>query len=286
MRISNSLKIFFISCKPGIVVTNNITALAGFLFASNKDINLQKMLALIIGVTSVVAAGCVVNNFIDKDIDRIMFRTQKRILATSKLDSFNTFISVALLLFISLFTFINFINNYAAILAIVAFIFYTVIYSLWSKRYTIHATTIGAVAGAMPPVIGYVAAKGYIDLVAVLLFLILLFWQMIHFYAIAIFRIDDYDIAAIPTRVAVKGIHNTKMHMIFYHIALLFTVTMLYGLAYITLISFTIIFTISILFLLLSLFSTKINNDYVWSKTVFIFSVVYISIFSVVISFN
>src|SRR6202040_4019316 len=92
---------------------------------------------------------------------------------------------------------------------------YVVLYSFWKYRSSL-ATLVGSIAGAVPPVVGYCSVSNRFDTGAVLFFLILVLWQMPHFFSIAMYRLQDYSAAAIPVLPIKKGNHRTKVHMVFY----------------------------------------------------------------------
>ena len=125
-----------------------------------------------------------------------------------------------------------FANPLAFLVAIVGFIFYVFVYSLWAKRATVYGTAMGAVAGATPPVVGYAAASGRLDLAALALFLIMLAWQMPHFFAIAIRREDDYAAAKIPVMPVKYGLHRTKVSMLTYIVEFIAAASLLFIFGY------------------------------------------------------
>ena len=96
---------------------------------------------------------------------------------------------------------------------------YVLVYSLWLKRLSTLGTTLGGIAGAVPPVAGYVAATNHLDMGAVILFFILFFWQMPHFYAISIYRPKDFAAASLPVLPIKKNIRYTKISMLVYIVA-------------------------------------------------------------------
>lgn len=202
--------------KPGIIRGNAIMAIAGFLLASTIDsFNLELMLAMLIGLSLVIASGCTINNIIDKDIDKKMERTKKRALASNHISSKNALIYGILLGIIGCAVLWVFTNLLALVLAILGFIFYVFVYGL-AKRKSVHGTIIGSISGAIPPIVGYTAVTDKLDTASLLLFIILVTWQMPHFYAIAMYRIKDYTAAEIPVLPAVKGIEKTKRQIMLY----------------------------------------------------------------------
>lgn len=218
--------------KPGIIRGNLIIATAGYLFGSAGNPDLKTLLGLMIGSSLIIASACVYNNILDRDVDRLMGRTKKRALVVKTISVRNAFIFGTVLLLLSIAVLYVLTNPLALLIAMIGHGAYVFLYT-YSKRKTIHGTLLGTISGATPPVIGYVAATGKLDITALLLFLILVAWQMPHFYAIAIFRFDDYKKANIPVLPVVKGYVRTKTEIIIYILAFLGLVVLLgiYGVA-------------------------------------------------------
>jgi protoheme IX farnesyltransferase len=206
---------YYTLAKPGIIYANVLTAIAGFLFAARLDIAWVTLLGLVAGVALVIGGACAYNNYLDQSIDAAMARTKKRGLITGTIKSwqalgFATTLTVAgsaiLLLSQNLLT---------CLLVLVAFVDYVVLYGL-AKRLTVHGTLVGCISGAMPLAAGYVAVTGRVDATAVLLFLLMVAWQMAHFYGIALFRLKDYSAAHIPVMPAVYGTETTRKQVLAY----------------------------------------------------------------------
>lgn len=199
--------------KPGIVYGNTLAAAAGFLFASRWSFSPTTFLGTMLGLALVVAAACVMNNVYDADLDQKMRRTKRRVAilqnigrpAAKDLALVLGAGGLALLLLTA-----NWLSAAAAALGMIGYLWlYTP-----AKRLTPYATLIGSVAGAMPPVVGYSAAAGRLDGAALLLFLIMATWQMPHFYAISIFRAQEYRSAGLPVLPLVKGVTAAKRQMV------------------------------------------------------------------------
>jgi len=198
--------------------SNAIAALAGFLLASQWNIDWLLLLVTIAGVMFVIASACVCNNYIDRGIDVRMKRTKKRALVSGVISGTNAIVYCIVLGLIG-FLLLSFTNALTFGLGVTAYILYVVVYGYF-KRTSVYGTLVGSVSGALPPVAGYTAVTGSIDLAAVVLFLILTAWQMPHFYAIAMFRRDDYAAAKIPVLPVVRGMKAAKRE-IFAYIVLL-----------------------------------------------------------------
>ncbi len=172
--------------------------IGGFLLASKGSIDYPLFIYTLVGVSLVVASGCVFNNYIDRDIDRKMERTKNRVLVKGLISPAVSLV-YATLLGIAGFMLLWFgANPLACWLGVMGFVVYVGVYSLYMKRHSVYGTLIGSLSGAAPPVIGYCAVTGEFDSGAAILLAIFSLWQMPHSYAIAIFRFKDYQAANIP----------------------------------------------------------------------------------------
>ncbi|RWZ79138.1 MAG: protoheme IX farnesyltransferase [Candidatus Chaera renei] len=230
-----SLSAYYRLAKPGIVYGNLLAGLAGYLFASPEGggwVNLARLAATLLGLGLVVASACVFNNVFDADIDRKMSRTKVRPLAAGTIGRRQALGLGLLLGAAGLALLIILANWLAAALALTGWLVYVLAYTPL-KRLTRHATLVGSVAGAMPPIVGYTAAAGRLDVGALLLFIIMAIWQMPHFYAIAVFRLKEYQAAGLPVLPAVLGVNAAKRHILFWISAFGLTATLpfFFGLA-------------------------------------------------------
>ncbi len=210
------IKIWFSLIKPSIIFGNLITAAGGFFLASHGHLDPLTCFAMLIGIALVMASGCVFNNYIDQDIDALMERTKNRALVQGQISS-HAALSYAFILGSLGFTILLLHTNiWTTGIAAFAFCMYVIAYSLWFKRHSVWGTLIGGFSGAAPPLIGYSAARHHIDLGAMILFIMLLLWQMPHAYSLAIFRAKDYTKAAIPLLPLTQGIPVGKIHILIY----------------------------------------------------------------------
>lgn len=264
--------------KPGLVYGNLIPAAAGFLLASRGSVILFPILvAMLAGLAFVMASGCVFNNYIDRDIDAAMGRTKDRALVARRISGRSALVYGTTLGLIGFFLLALFTNLLAVAAAATGFFFYVLMYSLWSKRRTVHSTLIGSIAGATPPVVGYVAASGRFDLAAALLFLILVVWQMPHFYAIGIRRFGEYAAAGIPILPVKQGIPATKKRMLVYIIifALIAPLLTVFGYTGFAYLAIAVALCVAWFVLCLSGFrSVGPGTDAFWARRMFLFSLV------------
>ncbi|PSJ44384.1 protoheme IX farnesyltransferase [Zobellella endophytica] len=216
--------------KPGIIMGNLIAVAGGFCLAARGDIDPALLAATVLGLSLVVASGCAINNCIDRDIDARMERTRRRVTVTGELAP-RTALIVGLVLGLLGFGLLAAATNPVALgFAAFGYGIYVGLYSLYMKRRSVYGTLVGSLSGAVPPVVGYCAVSGRFDPGAAILLLMFCLWQMPHSYAIAIFRLRDYQAARIPVLPVARGIHRARVHIVLY-IALFCLVSALLPLA-------------------------------------------------------
>jgi len=216
-------KNYLLLAKPGIVFGNLASACGGMMLASPGGLPPAFLLLALAGIAGVIACGCVLNNYIDRDIDGTMRRTRGRVLVKGLVAPAAALRYAWVLGGSGLALLYTQATPLSAFCAAIGLTIYVVAYSLYFKRNSVHGTLIGSLAGAMPPVIGYTAVAGAIDLAALLLFTMFSLWQLPHAYAIAIFRRDDHLQAGLPVLPLVRGLGAAKRRIAF--CILLFTVT-------------------------------------------------------------
>lgn len=270
--------------KPGIIFGNLISVVGGFLLASKGVIDYPLFLATLFGVSLVVASGCVFNNYIDRDIDCIMERTKNRVLVKGLIDPKVSLIYASILGIAGMLLLYVGANPLAMWLAVIGFVIYVGVYSLYMKRKSVYGTLIGSLSGAAPPVIGYCAVTGQFDMGALILLLIFSLWQMPHSYAIAIFRFKDYQAANIPVLPVIKGISVTKNHITLYILAFMVATLMLTLSGYAGYKYLVVAAAVSVWWLGMALRGYKATNDSVWARKLFVFSIIAITSLSVMMS--
>lgn len=280
-----SYKAYYRLAKPGIVYGNSLAAIAGFLLASHGNPYLPTFVGMLLGVGLVMASACVFNNYLDRDIDDLMARTKGRALVTGEISvpyalAFATGLGIAGFLLLIVLT-----NPLAAIVAAFGHVAYVIIYGI-AKRKTVHGTVVGSISGAVPPVVGYVAVTNQIDLLAVLLFVALVFWQMPHFYAIAIFRLRDYKNAEIPVLPAVKGIVRTKIEIMYYIVGFILVTSLLTVMGYTGFVYLAVMFLLGLRWLQIVSKGATATDDALWARQVFKFSLWVLLGFCIMISLD
>ncbi len=260
---------YFKLLKPGITLSNTISGVAGFfLAASVVGFNWKAFVGAIGGIALIIASACVMNNILDRDIDKKMKRTAKRDVASGAITVwkallFGTILGIAGFSLILLWT-----NFLTFLLGAIAYVWYVAIYG-WAKRTTAYSTLVGGVAGALPPVAGYTALTGKIDAGAIILFLILFIWQMPHFYAIAMFRRSDYASAKLPVWSVKYGMKSTKAQILVFTILFGVTSIMLSYFGYTGVVYFLLMLVLAGYWLYKGVSLYDKVSDIKWARTMF-----------------
>ncbi len=280
---SSTLKTYYWLAKPGIVYGNLLPAVAGFLLASSHNVSLALLAETIVGLALVIGSACVWNNLLDRRIDAHMTRTKQRALVTGKISDVNAILYTLLLGVLGFTLLAVYTNLLATLIALVGFFDYVVVYGL-AKRGTVHSTVIGSISGAVPPVVGYTAVTNRFDTGALILFLILVLWQMPHFYAIAIYRFNDYKAAGLPILTVKKGFHAAKIQVLLYIITFTLAVLSLTLLHYTGWVYALIMLVVCLVWFKKGLFGLRAKNDAKWARGMFLFSLVVIALWSTLVS--
>ena len=217
---------FFELTKPRVVALIVFTAIVGMLLATP---GLPPPGALIwgsLGIWLAAASAAAINHLLDQRIDALMARTQHRPLPTGQLNTRQVLIFALSLGALSMAILVIFVNVLTAVLTFCSLIGYAVIYTVYLKRATPQNIVIGGAAGAAPPVLGWAAVTNEVHAYALLLFLIIFIWTPPHFWALAIYRRDDYARAAVPMLPITHGVEYTRAHVLYYTI-LLFLITLM-----------------------------------------------------------
>jgi|SRR6185437_3154111 len=278
------IRAYYSLIKPGIVWSNAMTAAAGFFLAASYPFDLLRFSAMLFGLALVIAGSCAANNVIDRDIDARMERTKNRAVAANRISPANAAAFAGVLGGLG-FAILFFLTN---LLAFLAALFGAAVYlALYTplKRRTEHGTLIGAFSGSAPPVVGYAAAAHAIDGTALVLFLILLSWQMIHFFAIAIFRIDEYRAAGIPVLPLTQDVSKTKRLMLAYLFLFWLSALALFLIGSAGLIYAAVMTALSIGWLLLALKGFGAPDERGWARRMFFYSLIVLLVFSATIAF-
>ncbi|MBD1576649.1 protoheme IX farnesyltransferase [Vibrio sp. S11_S32] len=285
--MSNSksrFKLYITLTKPGIIMGNLISVLAGyFLAAKSESVTLSLLTYTMLGVALVIASGCVVNNIFDRDIDSKMSRTRNRVMVEGQINVDHAFLFAIVMLLAGTGLLYKMANPLSAVMVLLGYVFYVFFYTMWYKRTSVYGTLVGSVSGAIPPLVGYLAVTNYISLEAVLLFSLFCLWQMPHSYAIAMFRIKDYEQAEIPVLPLVKGIQKARHHMMAYVAAFSVVALGLYAFGH-TGYEYLAVAAVSCYGWSKVTFRSMDESNYIqWSKSVFKTSLLVVTAFSSVL---
>lgn len=260
--------------KPRVMLLVVFTGLIGMLLAPGEIHPLIASIAILCIAIGSGAAGAI-NMWYDRDIDCIMSRTCNRPIPAGKIAPsdallFGTTLSVASVIIMGLA-----VNLISALLLASAILFYVFIYTMFLKRRTPQNIVIGGAAGAFPPMIGWAAVTNNITIESIILFLIIFMWTPPHFWALALFKNQDYQKANIPMMPVVKGVSHTKMQMVIYTIILIITSFLPFYLNMAGLCYLMVAFLLGSYFLYLAC-HVYLDHNYRLAPKMFAFSIVYL----------
>ncbi|MCX7118160.1 MAG: heme o synthase [Legionellales bacterium] len=207
-------------CKPRVVALMLLTVLVGMFLATPGGISISLICASLLGIGLCAGSAAAVNHMVDRRIDAIMSRTQKRPIAHGRISMHEAFWFALTLGVVGLLVLVYFVNTLTAVLTFITLIGYAGIYTGYLKRATPQNIVIGGLAGAAPPLLGWTAVANQLDPHALLLVLIIFTWTPPHFWALAIYRFEDYQHAEITMLPVTHGIRFTKLNVLLYTILL------------------------------------------------------------------
>jgi protoheme IX farnesyltransferase len=207
--------------KPRVVALIVFTAIIGMFLATPALPPWRALVFGSIGIWLAAASAAAINHLLDRERDAVMARTAARPLVTGELRPREVLVFALALGAASMALLAGFVNGLTAVLTFASLIGYAVIYTVYLKRATPQNIVIGGAAGAAPPVLGWVAVTGEVHPHALLLFLIIFIWTPPHFWALAIFRRDDYSRAQVPMLPVTHGVEYTRWHVLYYTVLLL-----------------------------------------------------------------
>lgn len=266
--------------KPGILFSNSIAAFGGFWIATSAfelDNKWLQLLLTLVGTVLVMASGCVLNNYLDRDMDTKMTRTQKRALPSGKIQP-SVVLIYGIVLGILGVGVLYAVSPLCSLLGFIGLFVYVWLYTVWFKRTSVWGTFVGSFAGAMPPLIGYCAVSQQIDWGAILLYSILFLWQPPHFWALGIRRREEYAAAGVPLLPVVKGIHATKISMLRYIVLLGPVSISLYALNLVGVVYLMVASIMGLIWAYLAYTGFKTDDDEKWAKGMFVYSINYLTI--------
>jgi protoheme IX farnesyltransferase len=212
--------------KPRVVSLIVFTAVIGMFLATPGVVPMQALLAGTIGIALVAGAAAAVNCLVEQKIDAVMSRTRWRPLPQGELSAAHTLVFAGALGGAGLWLLYNFVNALTMWLTLATFVGYAIVYTVILKPATPQNIVIGGASGAMPPVLGWAAVTGEVPIEAMLLFLIIFAWTPPHFWALALYRTEDYARAGVPMLPVTHGRKYTQLQVLLYTL-ILFAVSLL-----------------------------------------------------------
>ena len=216
----NVLKNYLELTKPKVVLMMLITAIVGMLLASKTLPSIYLVIISMIGIGLCASSAATINQIIDRNIDANMARTSKRPLPQGEITTFNASLFALVLMVAGTAILVSQVNTLTAVLTAASLIGYAFIYTVFLKRATPQNIVIGGLAGAAPPLLGWTSVTNSIDPNALLLVLIIFVWTPPHFWALAIYRKEDYARESIPMLPVTHGVRFTKLQIILYTVLL------------------------------------------------------------------
>ena len=271
----NVLKNYLELTKPKVVLMMLITAIVGMLLASKSLPSVYLVIISMIGIGLCASSAATINQIIDRNVDANMTRTSNRPLPQGEITTFNASLFAFVLMISGTAILVNQVNTLTAVLTVASLIGYAFVYTVFLKRATPQNIVIGGLAGAAPPLLGWTSVTNSIDPNALLLVLIIFVWTPPHFWALAIYRKEDYARESIPMLPVTHGVKFTKLQIILYTI-LLVLVSLL---PYIVLMSGNIYLFSALglgLFYLYSSIKMYLTDDDEYPMTSFKYSIYYI----------
>jgi heme o synthase len=226
VSFAQRLRAFYSLTKPRVVSLIVFTAVIGMFLATPGVVPLQILLAGIFGIWLVAGAAAAVNCLVEQKIDAVMRRTRWRPLPQGELTTAQTLAFAGVLGGAGLWLLFHYVNALTMWLTLATFVGYAIVYTVILKPATPQNIVIGGASGAMPPVLGWAAVTGQVTIEAMLLFLIIFAWTPPHFWALALYRTEDYARAGVPMLPVTHGKPYTRLQVLLYTL-ILFAVSLL-----------------------------------------------------------
>ena len=278
IELSSYIKSLISLMKPRVMSLVIFTCAVGFVTSNPNLKTFDAIIAIILVALGSGAAGCL-NMWYDADLDALMTRTCLRPIPTGKINKQQALIFGILLTIFSVGA-LNYLTNFlSAFLLLFTISFYLFVYTIWLKRKTPQNIVIGGIAGSLPPVIGWTISTNSISLVPISLFLIIFFWTPSHFWALSLYKADDYRKAKIPMMPITDGAERTKLYILIYSLLMLPVVILPYAINFSGLIYIipVLMLTFYYNFICFDLYRYKKNKfDLKKAKKVFGYSILYL----------
>ena len=273
-----NLKSFILLMKPRVMSLVIFTCAVGLLTAPERVTFYNSVVSIFFVAIGAGAAGAL-NMWYEADLDKLMTRTCLRPIPTGKLNKNQALIFGVILSVVSVLGLYYFSNILSAAILLITIMFYLFIYTIWLKRKTPQNIVIGGASGALPPVIGWTIATNDLTMEPITFFLIIFFWTPSHFWALSLFKADDYKKANIPMLPLTNGIENTKKNILIYSILMLPVVIVPYLIGFVSKIYLfsSLILTVYYIYLCYELYNFKKNKfEITKAKKVFSYSILYL----------
>ncbi|MBD1152533.1 protoheme IX farnesyltransferase [Pelagibacterales bacterium SAG-MED22] len=264
--------------KPRVMSLVIFTCAVGLMMAPNIIPTKDAIIGIILVSIGAGAAGAL-NMWYESDLDALMSRTCLRPIPTGKVNKNQALVFGITLSIFSVIALDYFANRISAGLLLSTILFYVFVYTIWLKRKTPQNIVIGGAAGALPPVIGWTIATNSLSLEPITFFLIIFFWTPSHFWALSLYKSDDYKRAKIPMLPLTNGIESTKLNILIYSILMLPIIILPYAIGFVSLIFLvpSLILTLYYNYLCFELYKFKKNKfDSKKAKTIFGYSILYL----------
>ena len=266
---------FYQLMKPRVMSLVIFTCVVGLIVAPNQVDFITASLSIIAVAFGAGAAGAL-NMWYESDLDALMKRTCLRPIPTGKLSRNQALVFGLATSFFSVIALYFFSNFLSALMLAITIVFYVVIYTMWLKKLTPQDIVIGGAAGAFPPIIGWTIATGNITLEPILYFLIIFFWTPSHFWALSLYKTDDYNNANIPMLPVVAGIKTTKINIFVYGLILFVISLSPFIFGYLGLIYLLTSLILGTYYVYLCYKLLRSVDDNKFSKKIFIYSILYL----------
>ena len=270
--------------KPRVMSLVIFTCAVGLLMAPNVISTKDAMVAILLVSIGAGAAGAL-NMWYESDLDALMSRTCLRPIPMGKVNKKQALIFGTSLSFFSVIALDYFANTISAALLLFTILFYVFVYTIWLKRKTPQNIVIGGAAGALPPVIGWTIATNSLSFEPITFFLIIFFWTPSHFWALSLYKSDDYKKAKIPMLPLTNGIESTKINILVYSLLMLPMVILPYTIDFVGLVFLipALMLTLYYNFLCFELYKFKKNKfNPKKAKTIFGYSILYLFLIFVI----
>lgn len=277
-QVQETIRAYVELTKPGIVLWLLITAFCAMVVAHRGLPPIGVIVFTLLGLGMSAGGAHAVNMWYDRDIDKIMRRTRKRPVVTGRVSPQNALIfgiACGTVSFVGMGVLVNWL---AAASSLGGYLFYVFVYTMWLKRRSAQNIVIGGAAGAFPPIVGWAGATGHLGIAPGLMFLLIFMWTPPHFWALALYKQDDYRNAHIPMMPIVRGSHATKVQSLIYAVLSMMVSVTLYLTHTVGRVYLAAAVVLGLAFILYNVrLLREPPTELTWAKKTFRFSLIYIA---------